>query len=87
MSEALDERRRRLIHRSLYTGMKETDLVLGAFARRYVPDFTPEQLDRYERLLEAGDPVILDWVMGRDTVPPEYDSDVMALLKSFRKPS
>ncbi len=84
MSQALDERRRRLIHRSLYTGMKETDLVLGAFARHHVPDFSAEQLDRYEHLLEAGDPVILDWVMGRDTVPAEYDTDVMTLLKNFR---
>jgi antitoxin CptB len=87
MSQALDERRRRLIHRSLYTGMKETDLVLGAFAQRHVPDFSAEQLDRYEHLLQAGDPVILDWVMGRDTVPAEYDTDVMTLLKNFRNPS
>ena len=84
MPENHDERRRRLIHRSRYTGMKETDLVLGQFAARYVPGFTPEQLDRYEQLLAAGDPTIYDWVTGTTKVPPAYDNDVTALLINFK---
>lgn len=77
-------RRRRLIHRSLYTGMKETDLLLGPFAQRHVPDFSTEQLDRYERLLEEADPDIFDWATGRQPVPARHDHDVMGLLKNFR---
>lgn len=84
MSESLDSRRRRLIHRSIYTGMKETDLLLGPFAARYVPDFSSAQLDRYEHLLAAGDPNIYDWITGTVPVPPDYDHDVMALLKNFK---
>jgi succinate dehydrogenase flavin-adding protein (antitoxin of CptAB toxin-antitoxin module) len=84
MPEPIDERRRRLIHRSLYTGMKETDLLLGPFARRHVPGFSSDQLDRYERLLEAGDPNIYDWASGRAPIPDEYDHDVMALLRNFK---
>jgi antitoxin CptB len=84
MSEDLEDRRRRLIYRSRYTGMKETDLLLGPFAARHVPGFSAEQLDRYERLLEAGDPWIYDWATGRDDTPQEHDHDVMQLLKSFR---
>ena len=84
MPESLDERRRRLIYRSLYTGMKETDVLLGPFARRYVPGFSGPQLDRYERLLKEPDPDILDWVSGRQAVPNDHDHDVMTLLKNFR---
>ncbi|MBI3452538.1 MAG: succinate dehydrogenase assembly factor 2 [Rhodospirillales bacterium] len=84
MTETPDQRRKRLIHRSRYTGMKETDLLLGAFADRYVPGFTAEQLDRYERLFEAPDPDIFDWATGRQLVPPDHDHDVMALLKNFK---
>jgi antitoxin CptB len=77
-------RRRRLIHRSLYTGMKETDLLLGPFAQRHVPDFSAEQLDRYERLLEDPDPDIFDWATRRQTVPERHDHDVMRLLQNFK---
>ena len=45
MPEPLEIRRKRLIHRSLYTGMKETDLLLGAFARQHVPGFAAAELD------------------------------------------
>ena len=84
MPESLEERRRRLIYRSLYTGMRETDVLLGPFAQRCVPGFSGEQLDRYERLLREPDPDILDWVSGRQPVPDRHDHDVMSLLKSFK---
>ena len=84
MPESLEARRRRLIYRSLYTGMKETDVLLGPFAQRYVPGFSSEQLDRYERLLSEPDPDILDWVSGRLSVPVLHDTDVLRLLKNFK---
>ncbi len=84
MTEPVEIRRKRLIHRSVYTGMKETDILLGAFARAHVPGFDEGQLDRYEHLLSAGDPVILDWVMNRDTPPPDFESDVLDLLRNFK---
>jgi len=86
MSESLEARRKRLIHRSVYTGMKETDILLGTFARAHVPQFTPEQLDSYDNLLKAGDPNILDWATGRAEPPAEYESDVLRLLINFKLP-
>ncbi len=86
MSESLEARRKRLIHRSVYTGMKETDILLGTFARAHVPGFTPEQLDSYDNLLKAGDPNILDWATGRAEPPAEYESDVLRLLINFKLP-
>lgn len=83
-SETLAARRRRLIYRSRYTGMKETDLLLGPFAVQHVPGFSVEQLDRYERLLDAPDPDIFDWATGRQPVPAAYDTDVMSLLRNFK---
>jgi succinate dehydrogenase flavin-adding protein (antitoxin of CptAB toxin-antitoxin module) len=84
MRETLEARRRRLIYRSRYTGMKETDLLLGPFATRYVPEFSDSQLDRYEQLLDEADPDIFDWATGRASVPHAHDHDVMALLKNFK---
>lgn len=85
MTEDIAIRRKRLLHRSRYTGIKETDILLGAFAERHLPGFDAGQLDRYEALLETGsDPVIYAWAIGAMPVPPEHDNDVMALLKAFK---
>ena len=75
---------KRLIYRASYTGMKETDLLLGQFASRYLPDLDDEDLDMFEALLEAGDPKILAWVQGDEDVPPEFQSSVLNMIKSFR---
>ena len=83
--ETIDIRRKRLTHRSLYTGMKESDLLLGAFARAHLGALDAAQLDRYEALLGAPDPAIYDWAIGREKPPPEHDHDVMRLLQDFAR--
>ncbi len=80
----LVERRKRLLYRSIHTGMKETDILLGGFARRHLPTFSDRQLELYERILEAGDPRIYAWLSDREAVPPRYRSDVMKLLLNFK---
>ena len=82
--EQIEIRRKRLIHRSRYTGMKETDLLLGAFAQRYVPGFDAEQLDAYERLLAETDADLFDWATGRQPVPARCQTTVMRLLQNFK---
>lgn len=76
-------RRKRLLHRSRYTGMKETDLMLGRFANKYIHSFDADELETYEKLLKAGDPSIYAWAVGREEIPLEYATSVMAKLKNF----
>ncbi len=83
MTEDITIRRKRLLHRSRYTGMKETDLMLGRFANKYVKNFTSDELEIYETLLKAGDPSIYAWAVGREEVPEEYATGVMAKLQKF----
>lgn len=83
--EDIVTRRKRLIYRSRYTGMKETDLLLGGFASKYVMDFSSEDLDIFETLLAAGDPNIYVWAVGREVVPEEYQTSVMRLLQEYSK--
>lgn len=83
-NEPIEIRRKRLIHRSRYTGMKETDLLLGAFAQRYVPGFDANQLDQYENLLRETDVDLFDWATGRAPVPERCQTAVMRLLQNFK---
>ena len=75
-------RRRMLRFRSWHRGTKESDLLLGSFADRYLAEMTPAQLDDYEALLEKPDHEIYNWKVGRDPVPPELETEIMALLKT-----
>jgi succinate dehydrogenase flavin-adding protein (antitoxin of CptAB toxin-antitoxin module) len=84
MSETIENRRKRLIHRSRYTGMKETDILLGSFAVQHVPGFSAAELDMYERLLTEQDPDILDWASGRSTAPDEHNTPILKLLMNHR---
>lgn len=85
MPEDIETRRKRLIYRSRYTGTKETDLLLGAFAATHLGAFGHAELDCYEALLDVGsDPLIYAWAIGAKPVPPEHDTPVMALLKAFK---
>ncbi|MGB2159995.1 MAG: succinate dehydrogenase assembly factor 2, partial [Candidatus Puniceispirillaceae bacterium] len=84
MSEARSTRIRRLIYQSSYTGMKETDLLLGRFAQDHLAGLDDEALDHYEALLAAGDGQIYLWVSGAEPVPPHHDTAVLELIKKFR---
>ncbi len=85
MSEDIAIRRKRLVYRSRYTGTKETDLLLGAFAKAHLDGFGHDELECYEALLDVGsDPLIYAWAIGAKPVPLEHDTPVMALLKAFR---
>jgi antitoxin CptB len=81
--EDLEVRRKRLRFRSWHRGTKEMDLLLGTFADRVLTSLSPKQLDRYEALLQNGDPDLYAWITGRDAVPKTYDHDVMRLLRNF----
>ncbi|MEI8395356.1 MAG: succinate dehydrogenase assembly factor 2 [Rhodospirillaceae bacterium] len=83
-SESIEVRRKRLRFRAWHRGMRESDLLLGNFADTHIGDFSTEQLDRFEALLELADADIYNWYAGREPVPPEFDHDVMAVLKAFR---
>ena len=75
---------KRLVYRSSYTGMKETDLLLGQFAARHLPELSDNELDMFEALLDAGDPKILAWVQGDEKVPEAFQGTVIDLIKNFK---
>ena len=72
MEEERETRLRRLRYQSSYTGMKETDLLLGAFAKTHLAGLSDSELSEYEALLDAGDGQIYQWASGNEPVPELY---------------
>ncbi len=74
---------KKLIYRSKYTGMKETDMLLGTFADKYLSKFTLNQLYEYEALLDSGDPRILSLSMNKEISKSEKEKKLINLIKKY----
>ena len=84
MQNQLDERRKKLLYRSAYTGTKETDLLLGRFAQDHLNRLDERQLDDYEALLQIEDPRLYKWISGMEPAPKFYQTDVLKLIQNFK---
>ncbi|MGE4528957.1 MAG: succinate dehydrogenase assembly factor 2 [Rhodospirillaceae bacterium] len=82
-SDPVEIRRKRLMFRSAYRGMKELDLVIGAFAEAKLAGFGAEELRQYEAILDVPDSDLLDWLCGKSEVPTAMDTAVMRELMEF----
>lgn len=76
-------RRRRLRYRAWHRGTREMDLVLGRFADAELAAMDSAELDRFEELMEASDPDLFAWLVGRRPVPPANDTPLFRRLAAF----
>ena len=65
----LDNRRKRILYRATHRGTKEADFVVGGFFRVAAADIPDTKLDEADALLDVPDLDLLDWLMGRLSVP------------------
>jgi antitoxin CptB len=84
MTESSEIRLKRLLFRSWHRGTREADLLFGSFAERHLAELTEEQLVAYENLLQEEDPELWDWVVRAVPPPPEHDTVLIPMLRSFR---
>ena len=80
----MSDRVRRLVYQASYTSMKETDLLLGHFAKTHLANLCDADLADFENLLVAGDQWIYAWVTGNEPVPDGYNTAVFRLIKNFK---
>lgn len=82
-TEDLATRRKRLVFQSGHRGIKEADILLSHFAASHLDQLTPEQLDRYETLLEEQDIDLVAWIGKLRPAPEHLQTDVLALLQTL----
>lgn len=84
MNTASTARRKRLFFRCHHTGMKENDLLIGAFARTHLDGLSDEAVAWFEDfLMNNNDIDIYEWIIGRTPVPPALDHPVLDALRAF----
>lgn len=67
--------------------MLENDILLSTFASKYLDTFTPEQVTKYDHLINnvTNDWDIYYWATNLKPIPEEYDNEIMAMLKKHVK--
>lgn len=84
MSEALEQRRKKLRFRAWRRGFREMDLLMGSFADERLDGFSEPQLDEFERLLAIPDWEVFAWLIGQKPVPDNHAGEVLDQLIAFR---
>jgi antitoxin CptB len=77
-----DELRKKLFYRSTHRGCKELDTMIGDFAKDSLNLFSPQELLLYEQLLNVDDIALYNWIMQKESPPPEYQTSILELLIS-----
>lgn len=73
-----------LLYRSLHRGCKETDILLGLFAKDKITDFSDEELKLYSDLVLEDDVLIYDWILQKVPTPNQYQS-LIQNIRQFHK--
>jgi antitoxin CptB len=63
-------------------GLLELDLILQAFLERHLERLDPGQRQALRDLLDVPDPVLLDWVLGRDEPVDARYAGMVQLLRA-----
>ncbi|CAG8657456.1 93_t:CDS:1 [Acaulospora morrowiae] len=85
-NETINQKRSRLIYQSRKRGILETDLILSTFAQKYLHEFSEQELQEYDELLDSPDWDIYYFVIGKKPVPQRWsNSDVFRKLHQHVK--
>jgi antitoxin CptB len=78
------KRAKKLLYRSWYRGCKETDKIIGGYAKKYIENFSDAELDELEKILEQNDNDIYDWLSNKKEMPDDMkNNSVMRKMMNF----
>ena len=75
---------KKLIYRSKYTGTRETDILLGDFADKFINNLNDDELLAYQKLLDTGDPRIWRLSIDIETTNSEKEKLIVQMIKKYK---
>ena len=76
--------KKKILYRSEHRGIKEMDLLLGNFVKKYVNSLDENELCELETLLNTDDEILYKWYLNQDaktSIPVNY---ITKKLKEFK---
>lgn len=78
-----DQMIKKLLYQSCNRGCKETDLIIGLFARENLGKMNDNDLLTFEKILQQNDADLYDWYVGKKPIPKEISSGIMTKIMNF----
>ena len=60
------------------------DVILGTFAREFLPRASEDEVMAYAELLNESDPDLYNWISGREDVPADNNNPVLKRLVGYQ---
>lgn len=77
-------RRKRMIYRAKQRGWLEADILLGSWAKEFVPSLTASELDEFDEILREETIDAYNYISGKDELPDHLKSNsVMQKIQEF----
>jgi antitoxin CptB len=73
---------KQLLYRSVHRGCKETDFLVGEFAKSELKKIN--DLELFGKFLEEDDVKIYDWILEKTEIPKNY-SGIITSIKEFHR--
>ena len=80
----IDSIKKKIKYRAEYRGIKEMDLLLSKFVKKYVNTLSYQELQDLYKILEKDDDLIFKWYSGRIDSLEIKETTVSKLLKNFK---
>lgn len=74
---------KKLLYQSCNRGCKETDLIIGQFAKLNLDKMDDDELKTFEDILQMNDADIYDWYTKKTSLPEDKSSKLMLQILDF----
>ena len=81
---SIEQLKKKIVYRSEYRGIKEMDLLLSSFVKKYLDDFSIVELKQLHYLLTIDDDNLFRWYLNRECKIKIPKNKVSNLLKKFK---
>jgi antitoxin CptB len=81
---SIDLLRKKILYRSEYRGIKETELLLRGFIKKHINDFDILELKQLDDLLNIDDDSLFKWYLNKKVEIKIPNNKVTKLLKNFK---
>jgi len=75
---------KQLLYRSIHRGCKETDFLIGEFAKEKISSFNDAQLQLFADFIVEDDLLIYDWILAKYEAPQKY-FEIIEEIRKFHK--
>jgi len=80
----IDQLKKKILYRAEYRGIKEMDMLLGNFVKRFINEFNNKELEQLNDLLNIDDDVLFSWYLNKKKQKNVPINKVSNLLKNFK---